>query len=79
MYFGNKITAALKVALCGFIRDSFDLFRGMVFDETFFFYNCESRRLLGQMYFGKKTAAAKKCFSAILYAICCFIEQSERP
>lgn len=48
MYFGKKITAALKVALYGFIRDSFDLFRSMVFDETFsFFYNCKSRRLLG--------------------------------
>lgn len=38
MYFGKKITAALKVALCGFIRDSFNIFRGMVFDETFHFF-----------------------------------------
>lgn len=38
MYFGKKITAALKVALSGFIRDSFDLFRGLVFDENVSFF-----------------------------------------
>lgn len=61
MYFGKKITAALKVALCGFIRDSFDLFRGMVFDETsFIFFTTVRVEDYLVLYFGKKTVAAKK-------------------